>query len=72
MNRVSMESQQILLSYLVHMHSHLRCLIQGQVHVGHKFGRFCHNAPACDATIITLLGFYLPINTCKQNISPLF
>jgi hypothetical protein len=25
---------QILLSYLVHMHSHLRSLRQGQVHVG--------------------------------------
>jgi hypothetical protein len=26
--------EQILLSYLVHMHSHLRSLKQGQVHVG--------------------------------------
>jgi hypothetical protein len=26
--------RQILLSYLVHMHSHLRSLRQGQVHVG--------------------------------------
>jgi hypothetical protein len=34
--------EQIMLSYLVHMHSHLRFLRQGQVHVGPITWRFCH------------------------------
>jgi hypothetical protein len=33
---------QILLSYLVHMHSRLKSLGQGQVHVGPITWRFCH------------------------------
>jgi hypothetical protein len=32
----------ILLSYLVHMHSRLRSLRQGHVHVGLITWRFCH------------------------------
>jgi hypothetical protein len=34
--------RQILLSYLVHMHSRLRSLGQEQVHVGPITWRFCH------------------------------
>jgi hypothetical protein len=39
---------QILLSYLVHMHSRLRSLGQGQVHVGPITWRFCHKEKATE------------------------
>jgi hypothetical protein len=48
---------QILLSYLVHMHSRLMSLGQGQVHVGPITWRFCHTAWPLRITGLICKGF---------------
>jgi hypothetical protein len=45
----------ILLSYLVHMHSRLRSLRQGQVHVAPITWRFCHKHHVQNVSLVIIV-----------------